>query len=158
MTLLAWRLAALILTALSFAPSFAHVLEAPPRLSTWSPALWREATVFNGQYRMFGLLGGPIDVIAILVTGLVAFLVRHERASFPYALAAAVLPAAGVAVWLTVGAPANGVLATWRPGPIPPEFAAVRGRWEAGHIIIAVIKLVAFAALALSVLKAEPSD
>ncbi|MFN3511659.1 MAG: hypothetical protein ACK41C_01330 [Phenylobacterium sp.] len=151
MTLLAWRFAALLIAALSLGPSFAHLLEAPPRLKVWSPELWREATVFNGQFKLFGVLGGPLDAGAIVVVGALAFLMRHDRPGFWLALAAAVLFAASLAVWLSVVAPANSVLATWKPGPIPPDFAIVRNRWETGHIVIATIKIAAFSALALAV-------
>lgn len=150
MTLLAWRFAALLIAALSLGPSFAHLLEAPPRLKVWPPELWRETTVFNGQFKLFGILGGPLDGGVILVVGILAFLMRHERPAFWFALAAAVLFAASLIAWLSIVAPANSVLATWKPGPIPADFTAVRNRWETGHIIIAAIKIAAFSALALA--------
>jgi hypothetical protein len=48
-------------------------------------------------------------------------------------------------------APANAVLATWQPGPIPPDFAAIRDRWETGHMAVAALKLLGFMATALAV-------
>jgi hypothetical protein len=155
MTLMLWRLAALVLAALSLGPSFAHVLEAPPRLLKWSPELWREATVFNGQFQLFGKLGGPLDGGVVAATAVLAFLVRDQRPGFWFALAAAVLFAASLAAWLSIVAPANAVLATWKPGPIPPDFEAVRNRWETGHMVIAALKVVGFVALTLSVLLPE---
>jgi hypothetical protein len=152
MTLLLCRLAVLLVTALSLGPSFAHVLEAPPRLAVWSGELWREATVFNGQYRLFGLIGGPLDILAAVLTILLAWLVRDDRPGFWFALAGAVLFAASLATWLAVVSPANGVMAGWRPGPLPADFDAVRWRWETGHMAIAALKLAGFAALILSVL------
>jgi hypothetical protein len=38
------------------------------------------------------------------------------------------------------GGAANAILAQWVPGPIPDDFAAVRYRWEAGHIAISAVK------------------
>lgn len=143
-------LVALVAAALSLGPSFAHVLEAPPRLTAWSPGLWREATVFNGQFTLFATVGAPMDVGAILLTGFLAWLIRRERPAGRFALAAAVLFAAGLATWATVVAPANAVLATWRPGPIPANFAAVRDRWEGGHMAVAALKLAGFILLALA--------
>lgn len=148
----AWSLAALIVTALSLGPSFAHVLEAPPRLLDWPPELWREATVFHGQFRLFGILGGPLDGGAVLVTAGLAFVLRGRRLTFAWALAGAVLFAGSLAVWLAWVAPANGILATWRPGPIPADFQAVRDRWETGHMVIAGLKLLGLVAIALAVL------
>jgi hypothetical protein len=155
MTLFICRLLALVLAALSLGPSFAHVLEAPPRLLVWSAELWREATVFNGQYRLFGLIGGPIDILAVAATAVLAWLVRDDRPGFWFALGAALLFAAGLAVWLSVVSPANGVLAGWKPGPLPADFESVRRQWETGHMIIAALKAVGFVALVLSVLSSR---
>jgi hypothetical protein len=142
----------LTLAALSLGPSFAHVLEAPPRLTVWSPELWREATVFNGQYQLFATIGGPLDVAAILATALLAYVLRRERPGFRLALASCLLFALSLAVWFAWVAPANGVLATWTPGPIPDDFGAVRTRWETGHMAVAGLKLVGFMATALAII------
>jgi hypothetical protein len=147
-----WPLAALVLAALSLGPSFAHVLEAPPRLADWPPELWREATVFHGQFRVFGLLGGPLDGGAVLVTGILAYLLRGQRPAFRYAAAGAAFFACGLATWLAWVAPANAVLATWQPGPLPGNFHAIRDRWETGHMVIAGLKFCGFIAVALAVL------
>jgi hypothetical protein len=148
-------LVTLIVAALSLGLSFAHVLEAPPRLTTWSPELWREATVFNGQFALFATVGAPLDSGVIILTGLSAWLVRCDRRRFRFALAAVLLFAAALAAWASIVAPANAVLATWRPGPIPSDFAAIRGRWETGHMIVAALKLAGFSALGLSLLASD---
>jgi hypothetical protein len=143
-------IAVLTLAALSLAPSWAHLLEALPRLARWPPALWREATVFNGQYLLFEWIGGPVDVIAILAIGWLAWSLRAQRLARRPAVAAALLYLLALGLWLAVVAPANAVLATWVPGPLPADFAAVRDRWEAGHMAIAAIKLLGFGSLALA--------
>ena len=145
-------LASLALAALSLGPSFAHVLEAPPRLFVWSPELWREATVFNGQFEFFAVVGAPLDVSAILASVLLAFLIRHEPPAVPFALAGAGLLILALAIWFLVVAPANSILATWQPGPVPADFASVRNRWEAGHVGVASIKILAFVALCVAAL------
>ncbi|GEO15189.1 DUF1772 domain-containing protein [Microvirga aerophila] len=145
--------AALVLSALSLGPSFAHVLEAPPRLMVWSPELWRDATVFNGQFRLFALVGAPIDLGAILAAAILAGVLRKEREPFRWALAGAVLLTLGLVVWFGWVAPANSVLATWVPGPIPDDFNAVRHRWETGHMAVAALKLIGFIAIVLSVVR-----
>jgi hypothetical protein len=137
------RIAAIVLAALSFGPSFAHLLEAPPRLTDWPPELWRETTVFHGQYLVFGALGGPIELATVAVTAVVAALAVRRRDGAVLAVAAAVLFAAALAAWLTVVRPANGVMATWRPGPLPADFLAVRNRWESGHMVMAALKFAA---------------
>ncbi len=144
--------ASLLLAGLSLGPSFAHVLEAPPRLSVWSPELWREATVFNGQFALFAKVGAPLDVASISVAFLLAYLLANERPAFWFALAGAVLLAAGLGAWFTLVAPANAILATWQPGPLPPDFDAVRLRWETGHMVVAAAKLMGFVSICVAVL------
>ena len=151
MLLRIWSLAALTIAALSLGPSFAHVLEAPPRLTVWPPELWRDATVFNGQFQLFAVVGAPVDIGVILVSGVLAYLLRGESDRFRFALAGAVLFALALAAWIALVAPANGILATWQPGPIPENFHAIRNRWETGHMVIAALKLLAFMATAFSV-------
>ncbi|MBZ6076392.1 DUF1772 domain-containing protein [Microvirga puerhi] len=149
----ALRCGVLVIAALSLGASFAHVLEALPRLTVWSPELWRQATVFNGQYQVFGWLGGPLDIGAILLAGILAFTLRRERPAFWFALIGALLFAVSLTMWLSVVAPANAILATWQPGPLPEDFFVIRNRWEFGHIVIASLKLVGFITLVLSVLQ-----
>jgi len=145
-------IASLLIGALSLGASFAHVLEAAPRLSDWSPELWREATVFNRQFAFFAIVGAPLDLAAILVAGLLAYLVAGERPAFWFALAGAGLMALALCAWFAVVAPANAVLATWQPGPIPAEFEATRLRWEIGHMIVAALKLLGFGSLCIALL------
>lgn len=147
-----WSLLTLLLTAVSLGPSFAHVLESYPRLTMWSPELWREATVFNGQFMLFAVVGAPVDLGSILVSAILAFMLRRHRPAFWFALLGALLYAASLAAWFTVVAPANAVLATWTPGPIPENFEAIRNRWEVGHMLVAGIKLIGLASLIAAVL------
>jgi hypothetical protein len=72
---------AIVIAALSLGQSFAHALEAPPRLKVWSPELWHETTVFNGQFRLFLAVGAPLDMAAILAPAIMAFVVRDDPRS-----------------------------------------------------------------------------
>lgn len=146
------RFCSLVLAALSLGPSFAHVLEAPPRLGRWPAELWRDATVFNGLYQYFAIVGGPLDVAIVTVSAVHAYLVRGRSPTSRLALAAAICFALALAAWALIVAPANGILATWIPGPLPENFRAVQLRWETGHMVVAALKLVGFSTLALSIL------
>jgi len=129
-----------LVAALSLGPSFAHVLEALPRLTVWSPELWREATVFNGQFQLFATFGAPLDILAIVLPAALAFTLR-DRSSRTLAGAAAIAYAGALGLWFALVQPANVVLATWTPGPLPADFAAVRDRWEYGHMCVAAAKV-----------------
>jgi hypothetical protein len=150
MRLVITKAIALVIAALSVAPSFAHALESYPRLMIWAPELWRDATVFNAQFLLFAVIGAPIDMLAILVPAGLALMLRGKRPQFALALAATLTFALGLIIWFTVVATANSVLATWTPGPIASDFAAVRRQWEFGHLSIAGVKLVGFTLLALA--------
>ncbi|RWN53064.1 DUF1772 domain-containing protein [Mesorhizobium sp.] len=150
--LLFWSILAAVVAALSLGPSFAHVLESAPRLTKWSPSLWREATVFNAQFQLFAVIGAPLDLAAIGCPGLLAWMLRNDRPAFWYALAAAVLYAVSLAMWFALVKPANDILATWVPGPIPENFEAIRLRWETGHMMVAGFKAVGFVSLVAALL------
>jgi hypothetical protein len=140
-------LLSLVLAGLSLAPSYAHVLEAPPRLGEWPPELWRDATVFHGQFAWFAIVGAPIDIAAIVVLGLLAWISRLERPTRWLTLASTGLFLAALLAWTVLVVPANALLASWRPGPIPADFAAVQARWEHGHMAVAALKALGFVAL-----------
>jgi hypothetical protein len=153
-----WSLLSVVIAALSLGPSFAHVLEAVPRLTVWSPELWREATVFNAQFEYFAIVGAPLDVGAVIVLAILAYLVRRERRVFRLVLAAVLLCAAALATWFLWVAPANAVLASWTRGPVPPDFNTVRDSWETGHMAVAAFKFIGFIALACALLPARHGE
>ncbi|MEZ2128440.1 MULTISPECIES: DUF1772 domain-containing protein [unclassified Sinorhizobium] len=149
--ILLFRLLTLLLAALSLALSFCHLMEMPVRLG-WQPALWMMVTNFGGLYLIFGTAGAAIDVLAIIASALLAFLVRNRRPSFQLTIAGSAFMAAGLAIWFAFVAPMNAIMATWSPGPIPENFASVRNQWEYSHAIIAMMKFVGMTFLLLSVL------
>lgn len=157
MPLIIWSVLTATIAALSLGPSFAHVLESLPRLTQWSPELWREATVFNAQFWLFAAVGAPLDLSAIALPAILAFMLRRDRPAFYFAVAAALLSAA-LAAWFLLVAPANSELATWVPGPIPKNFDAIRLRWETGHMAVAAIKLVGFIMVALTLVSIRSKD
>ena len=140
----------LVLAALSLGPSYAHVLEALPRLTVWPAELWRDTTVFHRQFEWYALIGAPVDVAAIIAAFMFAFLARDRRSLFWLAVAGATCLAAALAAWFALVAPANAVLATWQPGPIPPDFDVIRTRWETGHMAVAAVKFCGFVLLCLA--------
>ncbi|RUU04918.1 DUF1772 domain-containing protein [Mesorhizobium sp. USDA-HM6] len=150
--LLFWSVLAAFIAALSLGPSFAHVLESLPRLTKWSPELWREATVFNGQFLLFAVIGAPLDVAAIACPALLAWMLRDESPAFWFVLAATLLYGLSLALWFGLVKPANDALATWVPGPIPDNFEAVGLRWETGHMAVTAAKALGFISLCLGLL------
>lgn len=128
------------------------VLESLPRLTKWSPALWRETTVFNGQFLLFAVIGAPLDLAAILCPALLAWMLRGQATALRFVLVATLLYAAALALWFGLVKPANDILATWTPGPIPENFEAVRLRWETGHMAVTAAKAFGFISLCFGLL------
>jgi hypothetical protein len=95
----------LVLAALSLGPSYAHVLEALPRLTVWPAELWRDATVFHRQFEWYALIGAPVDVAAIIAAVALAFLVRDRKPMFRPAVVGAACLAAGLASWFGLSRP-----------------------------------------------------
>jgi hypothetical protein len=145
-----WSILTLILAALSLAPSFAHLLEAPPRLRIWPQSLWIETTVMHGQFTLFRNIGGPLDILAIVAAAVLAWLTR-DTGAWKWAAAGALFLALALAVWFLRVAPANTTLAAWAQGAPPVNFEAVRNRWEGGHMIAAALKAVGLVLIALAV-------
>src|SRR3954470_7602210 len=97
MVLKVLRFLSLLLVALTLRLTFCHVMEIPGKLRL-SGAEW--LTVQHNLYIAFGpALGAWIEVGAILLTWITAFLARERRPAFRWTLAAAVCTSAGLAVW-----------------------------------------------------------
>ncbi|TGU44091.1 DUF1772 domain-containing protein [bacterium M00.F.Ca.ET.152.01.1.1] len=150
--LLFWSVLTAFVAALSLGPSFAHVLESLPRLTKWSPALWRETTVFNAQFQLFLLIGAPLDIAAIVCPAVLVWMLRDEPRAFWFVLAGTLLYALALALWTVLVKPAKDILATWTPGPIPENFEAVWLRWESGHMAVTAAKALGFISLCLGLL------
>ncbi|MFO1457289.1 MAG: hypothetical protein U1F18_13695 [Steroidobacteraceae bacterium] len=141
-------IAALLLAALSLAPSWAHLLELRPRLA-WPAMLWVDATVRGGLYAEFARVGGPVDVITVVVLGMLAWRERHAGDALWLLWAFVGFVLALVALGAIV-APANSALAHWLATGVVTDFMAVSRRWEYGHVAIGLLKLAGMALLAVT--------
>ncbi len=79
MFLKAWQFITLVLTTLLIGMSFSHVLEMPGKFHV-EASLW--LAFQHTLYRGFAIVGGPIEIGAIVSMGVLAFIVRADRASF----------------------------------------------------------------------------
>lgn len=151
MRLFWWRFLTLLLASLSLGLSICHLFEMPVRMR-WPAMLWADVTTFHGLYYVFGRLGAGIDIGAVVALGVLVALTRKRHPAFGFALAAALLFAAGLGLWIALVSPMNAVMATWRPDVTAAAIEPVRRGWEFGHAAVAVAKLAGLAALFVSVL------
>ena len=143
-----------IMVALTLGLAFAHVLEFFGKLQL--PARdW--LVVQHHLYVAFGAVGGPIEVLAIVLTWAGWILLRRTGPA-PWTLAAAVAVTIGLIDWALVVSPMNGVLNGWTPASVPGEWTAVRNRWEVGHAVQAVLFAVGFVCLELDAYRRRSMD
>ncbi len=134
------QIACLTCVILTLGLSFAHVLEIPGKLQL-DGAQW--LMVQHHLYVGFGTVGAAIEVLAIMLAWVLAWHLRG-RAGSGAALAAAVATSIGLIEWALVVAPMNARLNGWTAATLPPDWNAVRNRWEAGHAVQAVLFFAAF--------------
>lgn len=139
---------ALIFVALALAPAMAHLLELPNKIG-----LGREDYLTVQQnYRGWALLG-IIVFPAVLSTLALAFMVRRERKAFVFALISFLCIAGTQVIFWTYTYPANQATNNWTI--LPENWMTLRDQWEYSHATSAVLNLLAFVALSLSVLSRE---
>jgi hypothetical protein len=144
--------ASLVMAALSLGASWSHVLQIRGK-APWAGPFWRAA--MESLYRDYAIIGGPVDILAIVVTWWLVWVVRRSG-EFHWVLAAALLlTVAFVVVWVGFVAPINSVFATWTPASVPADWTDWRNRWELCHAVIAGLKLTAFTALAIAAVKGQ---
>ena len=143
MTLTILRLLAVLLTAVAMAAGFAHLLELPNKIS-----LEREEYLTVQQlYRGWALLGFVV-VGALVITGIVALMVRARTTEFYLTLVAALCIALSLAIFFLFTYPANQQTQNWTI--LPDNWERLRRQWEYSHAVAAILYFVALSALTLS--------
>jgi hypothetical protein len=149
----------LVVAALALGAPLAHVLEMPVR-RTYDPALY--VAVTHTLYRYFGIVGGMIEVTAVVAAIIWAYRSVPTR-TWPssargWAVAgAACLALAHALFWLLVD-PVNRQFAVWTPAAVPPDWTRLRDQWEFTHAARAGLFLLGFSALLASVLAVRTWD
>ena len=131
--------------ALVLAPALAHLLELPNKIG-----LSREEYLVVQQiYRGWQFLGIVIYG-ALLSTLALAIMVRRQPKEFGLTLAAFLCLLAAHALFWIYTFPANQATLYWTV--LPDNWMALRAQWEYSHAAGAVLNLIAFIVLVLSVL------
>lgn len=139
------QLTVIILIALSFIPSAAHLLEFPNKITLDREAYFTVQQIYRG-WALFG-----IPLFAALGTSLVlAVLSRSEGLPFLFASAAFVLVLVSLITFFTWIFPANQATDNWIT--VPENWEALRRQWEYTHAVNAVIMLAALVSAILSAL------
>lgn len=138
---------ALCLASLTLAPLYAHVLEWPGKREL-TGAEWLAAQ--HHLYGGYAISGAITEIVGLLATLILAFLVRHRRRAFVLAVIAVLCYAGMLAVFAFGNNPINQQIASWTPATLPATWPQARDAWQAFHAISAAMAAVAFGVLLAS--------
>ena len=150
----ALRFFSLLLVALGLAPGAAHLLELPVKLG-YTPEQYFAVT--STLYRLFGSVGAAVQVGALILTGVLAFVSRGLPAS-RFVGAAVLLLCFSLLAWGILVAPVN---AQWSEAiksgsqSLPNLYAELRWRWEYGHTAAFAFWLAAYGSLQWFTLRSD---
>ncbi|QTP54737.1 hypothetical protein HNO51_08615 [Billgrantia sulfidoxydans] len=147
-----WWHFTLLITALGLVMGGAHVLELPVRMQ-YDPEFYMRVT--STLYAFFGLVGGPLQLIALLAAAVLTWLLRG-RVAFRSTLTGTACLGLSLALWFLLVQPVN---AAWAealqasPADAVQAYARLRSRWEYGHVAAFVAWCLGFAFLLNGVLR-----
>ena len=121
-----------------------HVMELPNKFSLDGP-LW--LAVQQNLYRGWGPSIGPFEIVAIVSSWALAYLVRGRRPAFVLTVVAALCLTAMLAVFFLFNAPVNAAFAGWTVEVLPADWPDYRLQWELGHAVAFGLGLTAFCTL-----------
>ena len=124
------RTLTLLLSALTLGLTFAHLLEMPKKLG-WDAELW--VRVQQSLYGYFGIVGGAVEVGAVVTAVVLAMLCARQGLPSAGARPAAALFVLGLAEWALVVRAANAQIGQWTVGAEPADWQRWRLQWEWGH-------------------------
>ena len=139
------RFVAILSLALYLVPSGAHLIALPNKAGLDDVTYLAVQQIYRGW-----ALAGLVLVVALVSTGMLAFLSRVQRRAFLLAAVGFGSLVASAVTFFVLVFPANQATGNWTR--VPPEFPALRSQWEAGHAIAAVLVLLALIATVLACL------
>jgi hypothetical protein len=149
------RFAAILFSALGMGLGLAHALELPVKLA-YDPALYMAVT--STLYRYYGLIGGPIQLLALIATCFLCWTVRR-RPMFGLTLAACASLGVSLILWFALVQPVN---AQWAsalqagPDAARDAYLRLRNRWEFGHLAAFIAWTTGFVGLLIATLRESP--
>ena len=140
---------AIILTALAFVPSGAHLAALPNKIAMVQAAYFIAQQIYAG-WALFGIV-----LFSALVANLAHVIVlRKLGRSFGLALASFLLIAATLAIFFVWTFPTNQATNNWTV--VPTNWNELRSQWEYSHAANAIVTLAALVCVVIAVLR-QPS-
>ncbi|MDR7114134.1 hypothetical protein [Caulobacter sp. BE254] len=136
---------AILLTALALVPGGAHAMAAPNKMRLPQERYLAVQQIYRGW-----ALAGIAPVAAMVADFSLAFSLRGAPAAFWPILAGGLCVAATLVLFFIRIWPANQATDNWVS--TPPDWAALRTRWEYGHIANAALTLIGLGLVVAGVL------
>jgi hypothetical protein len=134
---------AVVLTALAFVPSGAHLFELPNKIGLPEQHYFLVQSIYRG-WALFGV----VIIAAIATNLLVAARLWHKGKPFWPSLAAGLILAATLLVFFEWTYPANQATNNWTV--LTTDWEMLRSQWELSHGINAVLTFIALCCAALT--------
>ena len=136
---------AVLLTALALVPGGAHALALPNKIRLPQERYFAVQQIYRGW-----ALVGIISVAALAADLGLAYALRDQPLASQLSLAAGLCLAATLVVFFVRIWPANQDTDNW--ASTPPDWSTLRERWEYGHLVNAILTLVALCLVVAGVL------
>ncbi|HEY2465361.1 MAG TPA: hypothetical protein VGI32_14980 [Steroidobacteraceae bacterium] len=95
-------------------------------------------------YQSFATVGGTIEVTAVVAALILAYCVRHDRASLRLAATGAACLAIALGTWVLATNPVNIEVRGWTAQAIPTDWPRWRSQWEYSHLARFVLHFIGF--------------
>jgi hypothetical protein len=149
------RFLSLIGAALVLGLTLTHDLEIPGK-HLLSGADW--LTVQHTFYGGFALVGGMAEVLGLISTGLLAFLIRKQLTAFILTLVASLCFAGMLVLFAFVNQPINLQVVSWTPQTMPANWRTLRDAWDGLHAASSLLSALSFVSLLLALLRETPKS
>ena len=149
------RFLSLVCAALVLGLTLTHNLEIPGKhLLSGAEWLAVQQTFYGG----FAIVGGMAEILGLLSTGLLLFLLRKQRVALALTLVAALCFAGTLALFAFGNNPLNQQIASWTPANLPATWREIRNAWDSFHAASSVLAALSLVTLLIALLRDTPSS
>jgi hypothetical protein len=149
------RFVSLLCVALVLGLTVTHDLEIPgKRMLSGADWLSVQQTFYGG----FAIIGGIAEVLGLISTGVLLYLLRKRRIAFALTLVATISFVGVLALFAFGNNTLNQQIATWSPATLPVNWHEVRDAWDTFHAASSALAALALLSLIVALLRDTPSS
>ncbi|HLI69093.1 MAG TPA: hypothetical protein VKV19_04980 [Ktedonobacteraceae bacterium] len=110
-------------------------------------------TVQQTFYSGFAIVGGITEILGLISTAFLAYLLREQRTVFILTLAATLSFAGMLALFAFGNNPFNQQVMSWTPATIPANWREIRNAWDSFHAASSALAALALILLLITTLQ-----